>query len=452
MDSLNILIVDDESQMRSAMDAVLTGLGHAVTKCSSGKEAVDVLARATFDLIISDMKMPEMTGLELLAVVKESYSRTPFVMITAYGTISQAVEAMRNGAFDFLPKPFSGEDLERIIGKLRGQQAASASASQSTSTVAKQKPRSVAIVTQDTAFRSILEIAANIAPSSASVLVQGESGTGKELIAKYIHTCSGRAGTFVAVNCAALPENLLESELFGHEKGAFTGAIATKIGKFELANGGTILLDEISEMDLGLQAKLLRVLQEREVDRVGSQKPTQVDVRVVATTNRDLRQHVREGKFREDLFYRLNVIPLYVPALRDRTGDVSLLIEHFVRNFATVKPKKIPTELMRKLENYAWPGNIRELQNACERAVLMATGDALEERHFFIGSDDSAIVRTDSSMTIRSGLSVADAEKLLIYETLKSTSNNKTKAAELLGISIRTLRNKLHEYGDTQSD
>jgi DNA-binding NtrC family response regulator len=449
MDTLNILIVDDEAQMRSAMDAVLTGLGHVVTKCNTGKEAVEALGKSSFDLIISDMKMPEMTGLELLAVVKESYSRTPFVMITAYGTISQAVEAMRNGAFDFLPKPFSGEDLERIIAKLQAQVAQPATPS---ATASKQRTRSVAIVTQDVSFRSILEIAANIAPSSASVLVQGESGTGKELIAKYIHTCSGRSGNFVAVNCAALPENLLESELFGHEKGSFTGALNTKIGKFELANGGTILLDEISEMDLGLQSKLLRVLQEREVDRVGSQRPIQVDVRVVATTNRDLRQYVREGKFREDLFYRLNVIPLYIPALRDRSGDVHLLVEHFVRNYSTAGIKKIPADLMRKLEKYSWPGNIRELQNACERAVLMATGDTLEERHFFIGSDAQAAVVSDNSMTIRSGLSVAEAEKLLIYETLKSTSNNKTKAAELLGISIRTLRNKLHEYGDTQGD
>lgn len=445
-EKLQILIVDDEQQMLTAMEAVLARLGHAVLKCSNGQEALDLLERTKVDLVISDMRMPVMTGSELLAKIHETNPRLPVVMITAYGTINQAVEAMKNGAFDFITKPFSAEDLESVITRAVNPARRSTAEKE---TPAK-KPPGVAIVTGDLGFKKVIELAINVSSSSASVLVQGESGTGKELLAKLIHTSSGRTGPFVAVNCAALPENLLESELFGHEKGAFTGAVGIKIGKFELANNGTILLDEISEMDQMLQAKLLRVLQEREVDRIGSQKPISVDVRVVATTNRDLRKEVQAGRFREDLYYRLNVIPLYVPALRERKGDIRLLVEHFVRRFSALSPKTVSQSLMERLDQYPWPGNVRELQNACERAVLLTQGEELHPEQFLLGSIPRASQAEggDDELKLYSGLSVADAEKKLIFETLRVTGNNKTRAAELLGISIRTLRNKLNEYGD----
>ena len=444
-DKVQILLVDDEQQMLSAMEAVLARSGFSVLKSSNGEEALEVIERAKVDLVISDMRMPVMTGSDLLAKIHENHPRIPVVMITAYGTIAQAVEAMKNGAFDFVTKPFSAEDLESVVTRALNPARRIVSEKEQ----APKKAAGAAIVTGDAAFKRLIELAVNVAPSSASVLVQGESGTGKELLARLIHTGSGRTGPFVAVNCAALPENLLESELFGHEKGSFTGAVGTKVGKFELANNGTILLDEISEMDHMLQAKLLRVLQEREVDRIGSQKPISVDVRVVATTNRDLRKQVQTGKFREDLYYRLNVIPLYVPALRERKGDIRLLVEHFVRRFSPAAPKHVPSEVMERLEQYGWPGNVRELQNACERAVLLTPGQNLEPEQFLLGAIPRAEQEGEESggLKLYGGLSVADAEKKLIFETLRVTNNNKTKAAELLGISIRTLRNKLNEYG-----
>lgn len=442
-EKLQILIVDDEQQMQVAMEAVIARMGHAVLKCANGQEALETLERAKVDLVISDMRMPVMTGGELLAKLHENYPKIPVVMITAYGTIAQAVDAMKHGAFDFITKPFSAEDLESVVSRALNLGRRSQADKE---TSAKRVP-TMAIVTGDLNFKRIIELAVSVAPSSASVLVQGESGTGKELLARLIHTSSGRSGAFVAVNCAALPENLLESELFGHEKGSFTGAVGTKIGKFEQANGGTILLDEISEMDQMLQAKLLRVLQEREVDRIGAQKPISVDVRVVATTNRDLRKQVQSGEFREDLYYRLNVIPLYVPALRERKGDIRLLVEHFVRRFSVENPKVVSSALLEQLEQYPWRGNVRELQNACERAVLLSQDNELSPEHFLLGAIQREGATEGEELKLYSGLSVADAEKKLIFETLRVTGNNKTRAAELLGISIRTLRNKLNEYG-----
>ncbi len=445
-DKAQILIVDDEPQMRAAMEAVLSRLGYPLLQCANGQEALALLEKNKVELIITDMRMPVMSGGELLAAAKEHYPRLPVIMITAYGTIEQAVEAMKIGAFDFITKPFSAEDLENVVSRALNPVRRSAAPREAKSAGSE----SLAIVTNDPAFKRVLEIAVHVAASSASVLIQGESGTGKELIARLIHSSSPQhAGPFVAVNCAALPENLLESELFGHERGSFTGAVATKVGKFELAKGGTILLDEISEMELALQAKLLRVLQEREIDRVGGSKPIPVDVRVVATTNRDIRQVVAKGDFREDLYYRLNVIPLYVPALRERKGDVRLLTEHFVRLFSAGAPKRVSAELIRQLEEHRWPGNVRELQNACQRAVLLAQGDSLSVDHFLLGAMNEVKENVSAeNLVLHPGLSVAEAEKRLIYETLRATGNNKTKAAELLGISIRTLRNKLHEYGD----
>lgn len=449
-DKAHILIVDDEEQMRLAMETVLARCGHAISKATNGQEALSVLEQTQVDCVISDVKMPVMDGITLLGNIKEKHPRLPVIMITAYGTISQAVEVMRKGAFDFITKPFSAEDLERVIGRVFSRPIQLANLHKD---IKPARGKTVAMVTNDANFKRVLEIAGAIADSNASVFIQGESGTGKELVSRYIHTSSNRRNNpFVALNCAALPANLLESELFGHEKGSFTGAVGMKIGKFELANGGTILLDEISEMDLGLQSKLLRVLQEREVDRVGGLKPVTVDVRVIATTNRDIRDCVNKGQFREDLYYRLNVIPLYVPPLRERVGDVKLLVEHFVRQYSTKSVKSISSQLLKVLEQYSWPGNIRELQNACERAVLLSGDAQLQIEHFMLGSLAGAVACESEETQLRlcAGMSVAEAERRLIYETLRSTGNNKTKAAELLGISIRTLRNKLNEYGECQ--
>jgi transcriptional regulator with PAS, ATPase and Fis domain len=319
----------------------------------------------------------------------------------------------------------------------------------------------------------VLEVAEAVARSEATVLIQGESGTGKELIARFVHASSPRSQQpFIAVNCAALPASLLESELFGHEKGAFTGAQTRKIGKFELAHGGTILLDEISEMELALQAKLLRVLQEREVDRVGGKDPVSIDVRVLATTNRNLEESVREGRFRADLYYRLNVIPLTLPPLRDRRSDIKLLTEHFMRQYLGENAPQLPVEVLEALMSHPWPGNIRELQNAVQRAAILSRGSIPRESDFLLSMSpsiqldslraepapraplNSLVERTvepppNDGMTplvIRSGTTVQEMEKALILETLRATQNNRTEAARLLGISIRTLRNKLHEY------
>lgn len=456
---MKILVADDDPQMQLAIKAALTRAGHETEIVGNGQAALDKLEEESFDLIVSDQQMPELTGQEVLAAIQERDITTPFIMITAYGTINQAVEAMQLGAADFITKPFASEDLIRIVDRVTSSEFQ-----------AEQKPKPKSqkgrpIITNDSMMIRVLEVCESVARSDATVLVQGESGTGKELIARLVHSSSPRAKkSFVAVNCAALPESLLESELFGHEKGAFTGAQSRKEGKFELAHGGTILLDEISEMELPLQAKLLRVLQEREVDRVGGKEPINIDVRVVATTNRNLEDMVSAGKFRADLFYRLNVIPITLPALRERKGDVKLLVEHFMRQFLGASAPELPSEVLTALSEYRWPGNIRELQNAVERAAILAGGGVPKKADFFLGQSSSStpslqqqveVTRTadqdQDDLLIRSGTTVHDMEKKLILETLKSTNDNRTKAAELLGISIRTLRNKLNEYKKVES-
>lgn len=444
-----VLVADDDPQMQAAIHASLQRHGYEVTVVANGRIAAELLETDTFDIIVSDQRMPEMGGQELLEHIQKKNIAIPFVMITAYGTITQAVEAMQLGAADFICKPFSCEELERVVDRVLSPECVSFRAK------AKKPKKGRAIITNDALMIRVLEVAQAVAKSDATVLVQGESGTGKELIARLIHTSSPRAAQpFVAVNCAALPDNLLESELFGHEKGAFTGAQNRKIGKFELAQGGTILLDEISEMDLGLQAKLLRVLQEREVDRVGGRDPVSIDVRVVATTNRNLEAAVQSNKFRNDLYYRLNVIPITLPPLRERKGDIKLLVEHFMRQYLGEKAPELPREVIAELENCPWPGNIRELQNAVERAAILSQGGTPKRTDFLLGKGNVTIEPSPETPTpvaqdgllIRSGTTVEEMEKALIMETLKSTSYNRTEAAKLLGISIRTLRNKLNEY------
>ncbi len=458
MAELKILVADDDPQMQLAVKASLSRAGHKVTVVGDGAAALALLAEESFDVIVSDQRMPELTGLELLAELLKRDIHTPFIMITAHGTIDQAVEAMQAGATDFITKPFSADELVRVVERVVAPEVAQSRK--------RDKPGAMGrpIVTNDSLMIRVLEVCEAVARSDATVLVQGESGTGKELVARLIHDASPRVHqSFVAVNCAALPETLLESELFGHEKGAFTGAQSRKIGKFELAQGGTILLDEISEMELGLQAKLLRVLQEREVDRVGGKDPISIDVRVVATTNRNLEEMVRAGDFRADLYYRLNVIPVTLPPLRERHGDVRLLVEHFMKKFLGKDAPEILQDVLATLENYPWPGNVRELQNAVERAAILSRGESPKETDFLLttgGDVDSSRLRIektvvseshsasqqDDELVIRPGTTVQEMERRLIIETLRSTDQNRTQAAKVLGISIRTLRNKLNDY------
>ncbi|RMD85951.1 MAG: sigma-54-dependent Fis family transcriptional regulator [Candidatus Dadabacteria bacterium] len=455
-----ILVVDDDERMQVALKSALSKKGYDVLIAGDGGMAWEIFSREIVDLVISDQNMPVMSGDELLSKIKEEGKNVPFIMITAYGTIDGAVKAMQMGAADFITKPFSVGDLERVVKRVFALNSGTLEAAP-----LKGKKKRGSIITRDPSMIRIIEIAEAVAQSDATVLIQGESGTGKEVMARFIHHSSPRRKqAFVAVNCAALPENLLESELFGHEKGAFTGAQSAKPGKFELAHGGTILLDEISEMDIALQAKLLRVLQEQEVDRVGGREPISVDVRVIATTNRNLEEMVRQGKFREDLYYRLNVIPITLPPLRERKGDIKLLVEHFMNEYLKDGGWALPHDVLVELERYSWPGNVRELQNAVKRASILSRGDShIKGAHFFLpktGNLSSEVVvekdnrqedrkeEDDSQdLIIRSGLTVSEMEKRLILETLKATGNNRTQAAKLLGISIRTLRNKLNEYG-----
>jgi DNA-binding NtrC family response regulator len=436
-----ILVVDDERALRLAVSEVLERSGFAVTAVDSGTAALTALAEGGFALVISDMRMPIMTGAELLAAVQERHPGLPMVMMTAYGTVEDAVAAMKAGARDFLTKPFAPPDLVHLVRNVLADPAAERAAGGG-DTLRGQRERR--IITRAPALQRVLAIAAGVAGSRAPILLEGESGTGKELVARYVHQSGPRRSQpFVAINCAALPRELLESELFGHERGAFTGAAARKLGKFELAHGGTILLDELSEMEPVLQAKLLRVLQEHEVDRVGGVRPVAIDTRVIATTNRPLRALVASGAFRRDLYYRLNVIPLTLPPLRARREDLDDLIDHFCRRFAAGRPLTVDAAARAYLKRQPFPGNVRELEHVIERAALLATGGVITAADVQIDEEPIAEPSTTGSLA---GLTVHEVERRLIMETLRRTNNNRSRAAEMLGISVRTLRNKLAEY------
>ena len=443
-----ILIVDDESEMRSALCHALTRSGFSVESAAGGTEALLKLKKTSISLVITDLKMPEMSGMEVLGAAKKIVPGIPVIVITAYGSIHNAVEAMQAGAADYLLKPFSFETLETTVKKVLGNNNGS-DGRQISSANLKIQPAVKTLVTQDAKLLNILELAKNVATSRSTILIQGESGTGKELLAAYVHEHSGfKEEPYVAVNCAALPDTLAESELFGHEKGAFTGAIGRKMGKFELAKYGTVVLDEISEMTLPLQAKLLRVLQEREIDRVGGSQPVAMNARVVAISNVDLKQAISKGKFREDLYYRINVVPITIPPLRDRKGDIPLLVEHFIEKYCRLNNRdlvKISDAALARLVHHDWRGNIRELENTIERAILISNGTRLLPEHLFLDPADTANY-SQPTLSIKSGMTVREMEKQLITQTLQEVRDNRTRAAELLGISIRTLRNKLKEY------
>lgn len=440
-----ILIVDDESGIRSILKRVL-GKNHEVLEAENGKEALDILRTHRPDLLVCDLKMPEIDGMEVLRQVPEIDPDLVSIMITAHGSVEDAVQAMKLGALDYFRKPFDVEEVKVVVEKGLSVRSLKTQVADLRREV-RERDRLDRILGKSPKMRQAFDLIEQVAPSRSTVLITGESGTGKELIARAIHAHSPRAEkNFVAVNCAAISGELLESELFGHEKGAFTGAVSSKIGKFEYAHGGTIFLDEIGEMDPKLQAKLLRVLQENEIDRVGGTKPIPVDVRVIASTNRSLRDRIKSGDFREDLFYRLNVVNITFPPLRERKEDIPLLAQGFLARYAEQNGRKIEgisPDALEILMKFNWPGNVRELENVIERATVLCRGsqitpDCLPEEIL------SPEVRP--GLDIHVGMTTLEAERMLILETLKAHDWNRTRAAELLGISIRTLRNKLNEY------
>lgn len=424
----NILVIDDDYHMRAALTEVLAEAGYGVCSAEDGRLAMESLKKTPYDLVITDVKMPYLNGIDLLGRIKKEQCSLPVIVMTAYGTVEHAVNAIKEGAFDYIQKPFDAEALYEIVQRALGLDSGK-------------------IVCSSRSMRDVLVRAQQVAKSDATVLVMGESGVGKELISRYIHENGDRKDmAFVAVNCAALPENLLESELFGYEKGAFTGASVRKPGKFELADRGTILLDEITEMDLKLQAKLLRVIQEREVEVIGSRYPTKVDVKVIATTNRNLNKFVEEGKFREDLFYRLNVFPIVVPPLRERREDIPQLVAYLLKKHARGMDMRIDQEAMSHLIQRSWKGNVRELENAIARACILSDYTVIKLAHLeepFTGRDSGVDALSRDAVG-----SVREMEMKLILDALKSMNGNRTRAASVLGITSRTLRNKIREYRD----
>ena len=452
-DAGSILVVDDEPEMAIALGETLRQDGFRVSLAQNGKEAMEKLSREEYGWVISDVRMPSVDGMELLSHLRSTAPLTRVILMTGYGTVPQAVAAMQQGAVNFLTKPFKADDLRKILKPSRSALATSLPSGRTGPWESVSRP----ILTRDPGMIRILGMIDAVAATPATVLIEGESGTGKELIARYLHERSTRAHRpFVAVNCAALPDNLLESELFGYEKGAFSGATVRKIGKFELAHTGTILLDEIGEMEISLQAKLLRVIQEREIDRVGGTRPVPVDIRIVATTNRNLKEEVRAGHFREDLYYRLRVFPVTLPPLRERSEDIPLLAERFRLAFeqSHMAVGLFTPEAMGHLSRHSWPGNVRELENVVTRAAFLAAGRAIRPEHLEDLLDPSECSEEASLAPvapqeegIRPGRSVWEVERELILRTLASCGGNKAQSARLLGINVRTLRNKLSEYG-----
>jgi len=446
---LDILLVDDDKLVNEFIGETLQRGRHNITTAFSGEEAKEYLGQTSFDIVITDIKMQKISGMDLLEYIVERHPGTVVIMITAFGTVQNAVDAMKMGAFDYLVKPFSPDEIELVVSRAHEYLQLT---SENRRLRAEINERYKNLVGQSRRMIEIFDMIKEVAPTRSTILITGESGTGKELIARALHHQSDRAeAPFIKLNCAALPEGLMESELFGHEKGAFTGAVKQTRGRFEMADGGTLLLDEVSEIPTNLQAKLLRVLQEREFERVGSGTSVQVDVRIIATTNRVLKKEIAEGRFREDLYYRLNVIPIEIPALRERLDDLPLLVDHFVRKYAAETGKDIQgleDSAMRLFMKYHWPGNVREVENFIERAVVISKNRNLTANDF----PQSLVLGRieDKGSGFRVGMTIHDAEKLLILKTLEDEEGNRTRTAEVLGINPRTLRNKLNDYGVTE--
>jgi DNA-binding NtrC family response regulator len=452
--SLKVLVVDDEAAMREVLEMRLTEWGFHVVVAGDGAEARLLAERERPDVVISDVQLPELSGLALLQLLKTGDRDRPVILITAYGSIDEAVEAMKLGAHDFLTKPLDYAKLRATLAALAGELERRGQVRHLESALDKGAGFS-GIVGRSQRMRELFTLLEAVAASDASVIVTGESGTGKELVARAVHDRSTRAhGPFVAVNVAAIPEGLAESELFGHEKGAFSGAVATRPGCFELADTGTLFLDEVAEMPATLQTKLLRVLEGNRLRRVGGTREVSFDVRVIAATNRDPLQAVEQGTLRRDLYYRLNVFTLALPPLRDREGDLLLLAQYFVRQYNAkhgTRVEGLGREAERRVRSYDWPGNVRELRNVVERAVILARSGWIEVHHLppFLQGDAGEV---GDVIVIPAGVSAAEAERLVILETLKRVGNNKARAARDLGMDVKTIRNKLKVYGLGASD
>ncbi len=440
MSTSAVLVVDDEAGMRAALEASFRRDGWDVTTASGAGEALAKFRRMPCPLVVTDVRMPDGDGLQVMQGVREVAPSTAVIFLTAYGTVTDAVRAIKEGACDYLMKPVSFDRLREAAERVLAVAGAATKGKQ-------QNSPSLELIGHSPVFLRLLDRVRQVARTAADVLIEAESGTGKELIARMIHRASARReGPFVAVNCSAFPDHLLESELFGHVRGAFTGATGAKPGKFELANGGTLLLDEVGEMPVELQPKLLRVLQEREVDPLGSTHPVPLDVRVIATTNRPLRPSIAAGQFRADLYYRLNVLPLTVPPLRERREDIVELAGHFLRKHAADPgpPYHIAPQLAAGLEAHGWPGNVRELENFIRRALALSNSHVLGAE---LLPHLEAAPEMERSASLEAGVSLRDAERQLLERTLEATGGNRTRAAELMGVSLRTVRNKIRNYG-----
>ncbi|MBW6486117.1 MAG: sigma-54 dependent transcriptional regulator [Syntrophobacterales bacterium] len=445
-----ILVVDDEASHRLMLRAVLREDGYAVKEASDGTEAVAAVAKEAFDAILLDIRMTAMDGIEALAEIRKISPHVPVLIMTAYASVKTAVEALKAGAFDYLMKPLDIDELKILLGKALEHYHLREENIMLKERLGDRFDFS-RIIARSAKMRGLVDMLSLVAPSDATVLIMGESGTGKEVAANAIHHNSPRAGqAFIKVSCAALPETLLESELFGHEKGAFTGAMARREGRFQLADGGTIFLDEIGEMSTAVQTKLLRVLQEKEFQPLGGNRTVKVDIRVIAATNRDLEAEVKSGRFREDLYYRLNVVPIMLPPLRERKEDIPPLAEHFLSLYSSKSGKAlkgIAGKAMDLLVRYDWPGNIRELENCIERAVIMAREAAIIPADFPLVIQMLSPAEGKDFLDTSSGFSIFEMEKALIIKTLADMGGNRTRAAKSLGINRRTLQNKLKEYG-----
>lgn len=447
--TFKILVVDDEKNIRVGLGKSLEMEGYEVYLAENGNEALKEMLRVSIDLVVTDLKMPGMSGEELLKKVINAYPTVPVIILTGHGTVENAVDSMRNGAFDFLTKPINLDRLALLVKRALSTRKLIVEHQALQKEVARlEKKKNQAIIGRSGAINRVLELVEQVAHTKVSVLITGESGVGKELVADAIHNGSPRRESpFVKVHCAALSESLLESELFGHEKGAFTGATSQRKGRFELAHGGTIFLDEIGEINPSVQIKILRVLQEKAFERVGGEKTIRVDTRVIAATNRDLKTEVEKGHFREDLYYRLNVVNIHVPPLRERKDDIPLLASAFLEQFSRENDKAIEgieNKASTMLYNYNWPGNIRELRNCMESAVVLC------KKHIIGPEDLPPGVRTNEEegvIRIELGSTMAEAEKAIIRHTLKGVNNNKSKAADVLGIGRKTLHRKIHDYG-----
>ena len=443
----NILVIDDEESMRDSCQQTLSRDGNRVEVAEDGSRGLAMLERESFDLVILDLKMPGLSGMEVLKKIRERDPEAMVIVITGYATVESAVEAMKRGAYDFIPKPFTPGSLRVIVRRaldrrelalenvlLRGELKASFGPE--------------VIIGQSESMKKVEELVRKVGPTDTTVLISGESGTGKELVARAIHRHSSRRDKpFVVVDCGSLVENLFESELFGHVKGSFTGATATKYGRFELANGGTLFFDEIGNISINIQTKLLRVLQEREVTKVGSSQVIKVDVRIVAATNKDLQKAVKAGTFREDLFYRLSVVPITLPPLREKRDDIPLLANHFLEKYNKKRRKNIRAisdQAMKALVEYNWPGNVRELENAIERAVVLAENDVVKPSDLLYYG---LTVETPSTSDAGGAQRLSDLEREHIAKTLKMFNGHRGKAAKSLGIDRKTLRVKLKRYG-----